>query len=142
MESGALIGPIGCFHSGFQFTCLHFRTDEDASLSQPRLITRVLRIADALQVLPLLLAQLFERAIVSSGVIGNARTVQLLDHGHVQSLLRDQDFDVAAPTRRRNSRIKQSLRNSAVAEPKRLIRFFASSMTALIATGCADHRVR
>ena len=61
-----------------------------------------------------------ERAIVERGVKSNSRFVQLLDDGHIQLLLRDQKFQIAATTRRRNGRVEKSLRKIALRKSERL----------------------
>src|SRR5207249_11716991 len=55
------------------------------------------------------------------------------NHRDIQSLLRDQDFDIGTPERRRNRRVEKWLGETAVRKSEWLIRFLARAMSSLVA---------
>ena len=57
--------------------------------------------------------------------------MQLFEHGNIQTLLREQNFNIAAPARSRNSHIKKWLGNTAGGKGEWLHRIFARTLSAL-----------
>ncbi len=80
--------------------------------------------------------------MIGGGVIGDARSVQLLHDGEVQTLLREQDLDVAAAKGGGNGGVENRLGEQTADEGKGLHVFLTGALAALHAAGNEDANIR
>src|SRR3954451_17931044 len=76
------------------------------------------------------------------GVESQASRMQLLEDCDVQSLLREQDFNVAAPIRSRHGRVENRLPQISLHKGKRLRLVLARTMSALYSHRGVHVRIR
>ena len=121
---------------------MQLRAGERTAVRQPGFISSLLADYIFSQMEPLFFAQAMQRTIEKRSVKSDTRGVQLIADRDVELLLRDQQFDVAAPIGRWYDRVKERMSEVSIPKTERLIRFFSGSLPALISSRDSNKCIR
>ncbi len=140
-EQSAVIAAPHFLDARIEFPLEQSRAGHRPAIRLSRLVTLGLGVDVFREALPLRFAELAQRIVQERGVKGDAGGVKLLDDGDIQSLLREQDFHVAAPARRGNGGVEQRLREKPAREPERLRVRLTRALAALDSGEALDSHV-